>query len=138
MLHYAGEAVNDIFDKLPNTAAGEDEDPLQKAIDALTSYFQQKQNLVYEEYQFRQAKQDSGEALMAFYTRLKQLSLTCEFADSDREIKSQIIQRGSSTKLHQKTLSKPEPDMTLQDLLNNGKQPRTWLPMKNQEWTTKK
>ena len=69
LLHYAGEAVNDIFDTLPNTAAGEDEDPLQKAIDALTSYFQPKQNLVYEEYQFPQAKQDSGKALMAFYTR---------------------------------------------------------------------
>ena len=32
LLHYAGEATNEIFDTLPDTAAGERDDPLEKAM----------------------------------------------------------------------------------------------------------
>lgn len=119
LLHYAGEEVNDIFDTLPDTEADEGENPLDKAIDALTAYFQPKQNVAYEEYQFRLAKQVKDEALMTFYTRLKRLALTCEFTDADREIKSQIIQQCSSSKLRRKALS--EPKISLQQLLEYGK-----------------
>ena len=34
LLHYAGEATNEIFDTLPNTTAGEGEDPFNKAVEA--------------------------------------------------------------------------------------------------------
>ena len=60
LLHYVGDEVNDIFDTLTITEAGEDESPIDKAIDALSAYFQPKQNVAYEEYQFRQAKQDTA------------------------------------------------------------------------------
>lgn len=50
LLHYAGEAVNEIFDTLPDTTAGDDDDPLDKAIQALTNYFTPKQNREYEKY----------------------------------------------------------------------------------------
>ena len=119
LLHYAGEDVNDIFDTLPNTTATSDENPLEKAIDALTSYFTPKKNVAYEEYLFHQAKQDPEEKIMAYYTRLKHLSQTCEFADADREIKTQIIQHCTSTKLRRKALH--EPATTLQALLEYGK-----------------
>ena len=92
LLHYAGEDVNDIFETLPETDAGEEEDPLEKAINALTTYFEPKKNIAFEEYQFRQTKQNIGEPIMTYHTRLQQLAKTCEFADVDREIKSQIIQ----------------------------------------------
>lgn len=51
--------------------AAEGEYPLKKAIDALTTYFMP--NVAYEEYQFRQAIQDQGETIMAYYTKLKRL-----------------------------------------------------------------
>ena len=73
LLHYAGEEVNDIFDTLLYTEEGEGEDPLEKTIDALTAYFQPKQNVAYEVYQFRLAKQEKDETLLTFYTRLKAL-----------------------------------------------------------------
>ena len=60
LIHYAGEEVNDIFDTLPDTEEGEG--PLEKTIDALTAYFQPKQNVAYEEYQFRLAKQEKDAA----------------------------------------------------------------------------
>ena len=102
LLHYVGEDVNDIFDTLPNTTAREGESPLEKAIDALTTYFEPKKNLAYEDYQFRQAKQLSDETIMTYYTRLKTLAKTCEFTDVDREIKSQITLNCTSSKLRRK------------------------------------
>ena len=119
LLHYPGEDVNDIFETLANTTASGEENPLEKAIDALTAYFTPKKNVAYEEYQFRQAKQEQGEKIMAYYTRLKHLSQTCDFADADREIKTQIIQHCTSTKLRRKALSTP--DITLQTLLDYEK-----------------
>ena len=119
LLHYAGEAVNDILDTLDDTEAEEGQDPLEKAILALTNYFEPKKNPAFEEYQFRQATQNVGEPIASYFTRLKQLAKTCEFADEDREIKSQIIQHCTSSKLRRKALS--EPATTLQSLLEYGK-----------------
>jgi hypothetical protein len=44
LLHYAGESVNEIFETFPNTEAGEDENPFEKAATALTNYFTPKKN----------------------------------------------------------------------------------------------
>jgi hypothetical protein len=96
LLHYIGEEVNDIFETLTVSAPAEGETVLNVTIKALSEYFTPKQNPVFKEYKFCNAKQTHNEALMMYYTRLKQLSLTCEFHDADREIKSQIIQHGRS------------------------------------------
>ena len=56
---------------------------------------------------------------MTYYTRLKQLSLTCEFANVDREITSQIVQHGRSQRLRRKALA--DPTITLAKLLDMGK-----------------
>ena len=89
LLHYPGESVNGIFETLPNTEAGEDEVPFEKAATALTNYFTPKKNREYEVYVLRKAKQENGENISAFHTRLRQLAMNCEFADNDREIKTQ-------------------------------------------------
>ena len=119
LLHYIGEEVNDIFETLTVSALAEGETVLDVTIKALSEYFTPKQNPVFEEYKFRNAKQTHDEALMTYYTRLKQLSLTCEFHDADREIKSQIIQHGRSQRLRRKALI--DPTITLSKLLEMGK-----------------
>jgi len=43
LLHYAVETTNEIFDTLPNTTAGKDDDPFEKAVEALTNYCTPKQ-----------------------------------------------------------------------------------------------
>ncbi|KAK2557480.1 hypothetical protein P5673_020220 [Acropora cervicornis] len=116
LLHHAGEATNEIFDTLPNTTAGEGEDPFDKAVQALTNYFTPRQNREYEIYVFRQ---ENNESISAFHTRLRQLAITCEFSDVDREIKTQIVQSCSSHKLRTKALENPS--YTLTQLLDAGK-----------------
>ena len=116
LLHYAGEQPHDIFDTLPDTVATENENTLDKAVNALTAHFALKRNREYEVYTFRQAKQNMDEDMTTYYTRLRQLSSTCVFTDVDREIQSQIIQNCSSSRHRRKALSDPE--MTLSRLID--------------------
>ena len=116
LLHYVGEDTNEIFDTLPNTEAAEDINTLTKAIDALTVHFEDKKNIVFEEYQFRQARQEDDETIQAYHTRLKKLAQNCEFADVDSEIKAQVIQHCTSTKLRRKGLK--DPTVSEKDLLD--------------------
>ena len=73
------------------TDVGEDEDPFEKAVTALTNYFTPKTNREYEVYVFRKAKQESDESISEFHTRLRRLAMICEFANTDREIETQIV-----------------------------------------------
>ena len=119
LLHYAGKATNEIFDTLPDTTQGEGEDMFDKAVQALTDYFTPRQNREYEIYVFRHAKQESNESISAFHRRLTQLAVTCEFADVDRETKTQIVQSCSSHKL--RTKAHKNPSYTLTQLLDAGR-----------------
>ena len=115
LLHYAGPAVDEIFDTLPDT--GEDKD-YKAAVDALNAYFIPQANSAFEEYNFRQAKQQHGENIDAFHTRLRQLAKTCEFANDDKEIKAQIIIGCSSQRLRRQAL---RDNPSLKDLLTNAR-----------------
>ena len=119
LLHYVGEETNDIFDTLTVSEPADGETVFDTAVNTITSYLKPKRSIAYEEYLFPQAKQDQGETIIAYSTRLKQLAKTCEFTDTDREIKSQIIQNCRSTKLRRKALTNST--IRLQALLDLGK-----------------
>ena len=62
----------------------------------------------FEIYKCRQAHQQHEEDFNLFLTRLlRQLSSTCHVADADRELKTQIIQGCTSSRLRRKALSDP-------------------------------
>lgn len=106
LLHYAGENVNEIFDTLTDT-----EEDFATAKQKLKKYLAPKKNTECEVYRFRQAKQSSEETIDSFHTRLRQLALNCEFADTSKEVKSQIIQSCHSTRLRRKAL-RDDTDLT--------------------------
>ncbi|XP_053389269.1 uncharacterized protein K02A2.6-like [Mercenaria mercenaria] len=112
-LHYVGEEVNDIFNTLQGTG-----DDYETAKTQLTEYFAPKKCTEYEIFKFRQAKQDSSENVDSFHTRLRALSRNCEFPDTDKEIKSQIVQGCTSTRLRRKAL---RDDLTLDNLIKGAR-----------------
>ena len=118
LLHYVGEEDNEIFETLEVQETDDTEDVFIKAEKALKNYFTSQKNLEFEVYKFRQAKQIRGENIFAYFTRLKQLSKYCEFHDEKREIKTQIIQNGISSKLRRKALAYP--DITLEKVQAGG------------------
>ena len=69
------------------------------AKDRLQEYFEPQQNRRYDVYCFRQTKQERNETLDQFHTCLRALAQTCEFHDTDFEIKEQIIIGGTSSKI---------------------------------------
>ena len=119
LLHYVGEEVNQILDTLEVQQADQDEDVFRKAEKALKNYFIPQKNLEFEVYKFRQAKQLPGESISAYFTRLKQLAKNCEFHDEKREIKTQRVQNGISSKLRRKAFADPE--ITLKKIIQIAK-----------------
>ena len=121
LLDYAGEAVYDDFQTLvvPAPEAENPRDIYQRSLQALNDLYAPKVQVEYERFNFREATQLLDENLDQFVTRLKKLAATCDFADSDSEIKSQIIQKCRSSKLRTKALA----DMTikLDQLIQQGK-----------------
>jgi hypothetical protein len=114
-LHYIGEETYDIYETLTLPIAGEGEMQTDVAIRALTVHFSPRRNREFEVYKFRQLKQDKGEEVIAFVTRLRHMATTCEFHDVDVEIKSQLIQGCQSNRLRRKALS--DPTMTLNNMI---------------------
>ena len=89
----------EIFETLAETC-----EDFATAKEKLTEYFDAKKNVEYEIHTFRQTKQNPGEHMNAYHSRLRQLAATCEFADVDKEIKSQIILSCLSQRLRRKAL----------------------------------
>ncbi len=75
-MYSAGAEVQEIFETIPGN--GEDDD-FDTAVNKLNAHFAPSHNVDFEIFQFRQARQYSGETLEEFHTRLRKLSQTCEF-----------------------------------------------------------
>jgi hypothetical protein len=115
LLHYAGEDVFELSDSLGVVATTSFDDTKTM----LTDYFVPQRNTEYEVFMFRQATQLPNETLDQFHTKLKQLAKNCEFHNTDREIKSQIIQKCQLGKVRDKGLR--EANISLIDLLKFGR-----------------
>ncbi|CAG9768515.1 unnamed protein product [Ceutorhynchus assimilis] len=126
LLHCIGEEVFDIFLSLPdpqvpidpNTNAPVNLAKYDKAKLKLNNHFSPKVNTEFEIFNFRQAKQSDEETIDEYYARLLKLSLNCNFPDKDREVKSQIIQGTTSTKLRRYALTE---NLSLNQLIAQGK-----------------
>ena len=69
LLHLGGDSLYKVFKGLTDT--GED---YATAVQKLDEYFMPKKNVRYERYVFKQARQETGESLDQFVTKLRTLS----------------------------------------------------------------
>lgn len=115
LLHYAGEIVYDIYD----AEKKDTEATFAATKKVLDDYFSPKVNEQMEIYKFRQYKQKDDQILDEFVTELRKLAKYCKFADTDKEILSQLIQSCKSNRLRRRALR--EPDKTLDEILVLGR-----------------
>ena len=107
-LHSAGPEVQDIFDVLTDTG-----DTYESAEAKLTEYFKPQQNIPYNRHIFRQERQQEGELIAQFFTRLRQLAISCHFGDkSDDFIHDQVIDKCASKHLRTKLLAEKDLKLT--------------------------
>jgi len=112
LLHLAGDTVYDIYQGLIIPDVADDADPdednvyinAKRAVDA---QFNPQRNTKFEVYTFRKTRQRSTETLDAYHARLRSLTKHCDFANTDAEIKSHIIQTCTLTRLRRKALTEP-------------------------------
>ena len=114
LLHYGGEQLSDIF----ATIAEEEDVTYKLARVKLDAYFEPKVNLTYETYNFRMLAQQEGESIDKFVTRLRESAARCQFHDTSREIKDQIVQKCTSERLRRKALRE---DPSLEALLRGAR-----------------
>ena len=115
LLTYAGNDLNDIVDNLTVNQPGDGESHFECLVQAVTNYFNPKVNTELQRYTFRHMKQSVGMGINDFHSQLKEMAETCQFANPEEEIKSQLIFGCSSTKVKEKGLTNP--NLTSNDLL---------------------
>ncbi|KAL1468455.1 hypothetical protein MTO96_041465 [Rhipicephalus appendiculatus] len=91
------------------------------AVAKLNAHFAPKKN--NERHVFRKAKQSTEETGEQFQVRLRKLAATCEFANEEQEIVSQLTEGTNSSKLRRSALR--ERDVTLEKLMEIDRSPET-------------
>ncbi|XP_064485116.1 uncharacterized protein LOC135397437 [Ornithodoros turicata] len=140
LLHYVGEEIYDLFRSLPEactqtvpstsistttqqtTATQATQETSTSEYDAakakLDAYLAPRVNPTFAVYRFRQAQQNDGESLDAFYARLRELSRHCNFSNVDIEIKNQLILATTSSRLRKYAMLH---SLDLSDILKQGR-----------------
>ena len=90
------------------------------AISTLDNYFSPRKNKIYERHKVRQQVQLEGESMDTYVTRLKKLSVACEWEDKrDEELVDHIVNTCSSVSLRKKFLKIP--NLTLEKILEESR-----------------
>ena len=110
LLHYGGSQLCDIF----YTLETEEDIEYQQVKAKLDTYFEPKINITFETCSFRQLPQAEDEPIDTFVTRLREAASRCQFHDTAREIKDQVVQKCTSDRLRRKALRE---DLSLDNLL---------------------
>lgn len=115
LMHYMGAACFDIY-----VTVKDDDDDYTAVKEKMNRYFIPKNNSEFERHLFRKVYQNEGENLDQFCTRLKQLSINCDFSAEtcEQEIKMQMVEGVLSSKLRMKGMGKP---MTLNAFMELGR-----------------
>ena len=103
LLFYGGPRVRQIFKDLPNKG---NDDNYDAAITALNRYFTVTPNRIFQRHMFRKAIQNQNETVAQYVSRLRTMTIGCEYADVDSEITDQVVCNCLSNSLRQKCLRK--------------------------------
>ncbi|CAF0717682.1 unnamed protein product [Brachionus calyciflorus] len=124
LLHHAGVEVFRIYEALEKNSQGDDGAQVVDSIDdmkkKLANHFNPIKNRYYEKHIFRNAKQEEGESIASYATRLRNLSKYCGFQDVDSEIMSQITE-GSNNKDVIGKILRSNDELKLEELLDWGR-----------------
>ena len=91
LLNYVGEELYDIYDSLLVPTTDGSHETYEHAIKLLDGHLNPKSNGIYELYLFRNLKQNIDELIQAFYVRVKQQAIKCNFGENlENEIKQQL------------------------------------------------
>ena len=112
LLVCAGPEVQELYDGLnpeddvdeAEIEEGEETSKFQATVDILSKHFQPQVNVPFERHLFKQMTPEVGESVLKYIARLKFRAKTCQFKDSDDQIRDHVIHTVKSEKLRRKLL----------------------------------
>ncbi|XP_057310486.1 uncharacterized protein K02A2.6-like [Hydractinia symbiolongicarpus] len=115
LLHMIGPKCQEIFETFSDPGT-----TFEEALHKFDEHFSVKKNIPFERHKFHQASQQVGESTDQFITRLRQLSLYCEYgSETDNEIRDMVIAKTSNIKFRKRLLM--ETDLNLQKTQDLGR-----------------
>ena len=112
----------EILKTITTKASGSSENNYVNALDTLHAYSKSKKNVIYERFQFNQAKQAPNKTAGQYAVCLRDLALTCDYDNIDQQICDHIIQTCCNKELRLKALRQAmEAEITLETVLKLGK-----------------
>lgn len=105
LLHSGGIGLQQIYLTLPDPEE-EEQDVYKKAIKKLDKYFEPKGNEPFERHKFRKMKQEDTESISFYVSRLRRQANYCNFTDKDTQIRDQLIEGCTSSRLRKQFLEK--------------------------------
>lgn len=122
LLHVGGIRLQEVYFTLPDLTQeeGNNLDAYEKAIKKLDAYFEPKVNEAYERHKFRKLKQQQGESVAHFVSKLRIQSELCNFnstAEREKNVRDQLIDGCISDKLKKLLLEKGN-ELTLDKAIN--------------------
>ena len=120
LLHFAGEAVQDLFETLSEPVLAVD-DRFERTIAMLDKHFNVAKNTPFKRHCFRQMAPTAGETVDKFIARLRLQAQHCSFADLWDKLRDQLAEKIDPPALRRKLLERSS--IKLQDAL---KLTRAW------------
>lgn len=116
-LSVAGTYIQELDLYLPDCSEDDKTnlDEYEQLMKRLTDFFKPKTNIAQECNKFRDMRQEKGEKMAEYVVKLREQAEKCFFADTDAEVKMQVINKCYSLKLKSKFLEK---DYTLNELMH--------------------
>ena len=121
LLHYAGTAVQDIYEGLQGTEDENKNDVYVRTATVLEDHFRAEPNIPFERYAFRQMSQKPSETMDQFVARLRQQVQLSDFQDLNDQLRDQLIEKMLDHKLRRKLLETR--NITLENALTTA---RAW------------
>ena len=111
LLHCAGTEVQELFETLQDPGSSEDAgednaDEYQRALRTRDAHFSAQLDEPFERHVFRNLKQEEGETVNQFITRLRRQADNCNWDNADELIRHQVIDKCRSADLQRKRLLK--------------------------------
>ena len=114
LIIYSGQTIADLEHTLLDLA-GDDE--YSQLVKKLKKHFLPKKNKDFARFQFGNLKQNHGESLVRYYTRIREIAKKCNFSNESEGIRDHLIKTMANNVLHIKAIHK---NWTLDQILEEA------------------
>ena len=121
LLYSLGPSADAVFERELVFAADEERNDYDKVLAAFEKYFSPVENIVHERTQFARLRQNPGESITSFSSRLHDAASKCRYDKPQEQIRDHLIAHMTNTDVSKELQKKDFSSLTLADVLKAAK-----------------